>query len=53
MIIREMTNSDIQQIRAIAFDTWRNTYSSFIPTEIQDRVLAAYSDEEIIVLKIR
>jgi ribosomal protein S18 acetylase RimI-like enzyme len=48
MIIREMTNLDIQQIREIAFDTWRDTYSSFIPTEIQNQVLAdAYSDEEM------
>ena len=48
MIVRDMTYSDIQQIREIAFVTWRDTYSSFIPPEIQDLVLAdAYSDGEM------
>lgn len=48
MKIREMTYSDIQQVREIAFATWRDTYSSFIPTEIQDKVLEdAYSDEQM------
>lgn len=48
MSIREMNESDIHQIRAIALATWRDTYSSFIPTDIQNKVLAdAYSDEEI------
>ena len=46
MIIREMNISDIQKVRNIAFDTWRDTYSSFIPEAIQDKVLGeAYSDE--------
>lgn len=48
MKIREMTYSDIHPIRDLAFVTWRDTYSSFIPPEIQDQVLAdAYSDKEM------
>lgn len=48
MIIREMNLSDIERVRAIAVDTWRNTYSGFIPVNIQDKVLKdAYSEEEM------
>lgn len=48
MIIREMNLSDIERVRTIAFDTWRDTYSSFIPVDIQDKVLKdAYSEEEM------
>jgi len=48
MIIREMNLSDIESVRTIAFDTWRDTYSSFIPFDIQDKVLKdAYSEEEM------
>lgn len=44
MVIREMHFSDIESVRAIAAHTWRDTYSTFIPEEIQDRVLnEAYS----------
>lgn len=48
MIIREMYLSDIERVRAIAVATWRDTYSSFIPKEIQDKVLQdAYSNVEM------
>lgn len=48
MIIRDIKNSDIETIRAIAKATWRATYSSFIPEEVQDKVLEeAYSHEEM------
>ncbi len=48
MIIRDMNKEDIGRVRAIAKDTWRDTYSSFIPEEIQDKVLAeAYSQGEM------
>lgn len=46
MLIREMNTSDIESVRLIAADTWRNTYSSFIPAEIQEKILTeAYSSE--------
>ncbi|MCM3711758.1 GNAT family N-acetyltransferase [Sporosarcina luteola] len=46
MVIREMDLSDVERVRAIALATWRNTYSGFIPEEIQDKVLKdAYSIE--------
>ena len=48
MIIRHMNSTDIEMVRLIAKDTWRATYSSFIPEEIQDKVLAeAYSFDEM------
>ncbi|WP_455675440.1 N-acetyltransferase family protein [Pradoshia sp.] len=48
MIIREMKASDVDTVRRIAADTWRDTYTSFIPEEIQDKVLKdAYSSEEM------
>ena len=48
MFIREMDRSDIERVRVIAFDTWRDTYSKFIPEDIQDRVLKdAYSNEKM------
>ena len=48
MIIRELRNSDTKSIKAIAKATWRATYSSFIPEEIQDKVLdEAYSESEM------
>jgi ribosomal protein S18 acetylase RimI-like enzyme len=48
MVIREMYKSDIERVRGIAFDTWRDTYSKFIPEDIQDRVLMdAYSNEKM------
>ena len=48
MVIREMNYSDIDRVRMIAADTWRDTYTSFIPAEIQDKVLKeAYSNEEM------
>ncbi|AWE07634.1 hypothetical protein DCE79_09670 [Lysinibacillus sp. 2017] len=48
MIIRDMNLSDIEKIRAIAIETWKDTYSSFIPEVIQNKVLQdAYSDEEM------
>ncbi|WP_342541780.1 GNAT family N-acetyltransferase [Paenisporosarcina sp. FSL H8-0542] len=48
MIIREMNISDIERVRAIAVATWRDTYSRFIPYEIQDKVLQdAYSNVEM------
>ncbi|QFF99356.1 N-acetyltransferase [Psychrobacillus glaciei] len=44
MIIREMQLSDIESIRAIAAHTWKDTYSKFIPKDIQEKVLKdAYS----------
>lgn len=46
MIIREMNYSDIERVRAIAAHTWKDTYSSFIPEDIQDKTLKeAYSQE--------
>lgn len=48
MIIREMNLSDIERVRAIAVATWRDTYSRFIPDEIQEKVLQdAYSNVEM------
>ncbi|PYF08416.1 GNAT family N-acetyltransferase [Ureibacillus chungkukjangi] len=48
MIIRDMKSVDIETVRLIARDAWRATYSSFIPEEIQDKVLAeAYSSKEM------
>ena len=48
MVIREMNSSDVESVRIIAADTWRDTYTSFIPEDIQDKVLKdAYSDAEI------
>ncbi|WP_129692449.1 GNAT family N-acetyltransferase [Gottfriedia acidiceleris] len=48
MLIREMICSDIKSVRLIASDTWRVTYSTFIPEEIQAQVLKdAYSNEEM------
>ena len=48
MIIREMNLSDIERVRGIAVATWRDTYSEFIPEEIQDKVLQdAYSNAEM------
>ncbi|MEI4771558.1 GNAT family N-acetyltransferase [Psychrobacillus sp. FJAT-51614] len=48
MLIREMNFSDIDRVRDIAIAAWRDTYSSFIPEEIQDKVLKdAYSNEEM------
>ncbi|HAQ08248.1 MAG TPA: GNAT family N-acetyltransferase [Bacillus bacterium] len=46
MLIREMDTSDIETVRLIAADTWRDTYSSVIPADIQEKILAeAYSEE--------
>lgn len=43
-----MNKSDIEQIREIANAAWKDTYSNFIPVDIQDKVLSeAYSDEEM------
>lgn len=43
-----MNLSDIERVRAIAVATWRDTYSRFIPDEIQDKVLQdAYSNVEM------
>jgi len=48
MIIRDMNLSDVEQVKIIAADTWRDTYTSFIPEEIQDKVLKdAYSNEQM------
>ncbi|WP_391115952.1 GNAT family N-acetyltransferase [Psychrobacillus sp. L3] len=48
MIIRVMQLSDIENVRKIAADTWRDTYSSFIPKDIQEKVLRdAYCAEEM------
>ena len=48
MVIRKMNYSDIDRVRMIAADTWRDTYTSFIPAEIQEKVLKeAYSNEEM------
>lgn len=48
MIIREMNLSDIERVRGVAVATWRDTYSEFIPEEIQDKVLQdAYSNAEM------
>ena len=48
MVIREMNFSDAESVRRIAADTWRDTYTVFIPEEIQDKVLNdAYSNEEM------
>jgi len=46
MLIREMNHLDIGIVRDIAALTWKDTYSNFIPENIQDRVIKeAYSDE--------
>ncbi|TQR15564.1 GNAT family N-acetyltransferase [Psychrobacillus soli] len=46
MIIREMQFSDIESVSSIAARTWKDTYSAFIPEEIQGKVLTdAYSSE--------
>ncbi len=43
-----MNLSDIERVRGIAVATWRDTYSDFIPEEIQDKVLQdAYSNVEM------
>lgn len=48
MQIRHMQVTDTNTIRSIAHDTWRHTYSDFIPLDIQDKVLTdAYSDAEM------
>lgn len=48
MLIREMTEFDTEYIRKVAALTWKDTYSSFIPKEIQEKVLnEAYSNEEM------
>lgn len=48
MIIREMSLTDVESVRAIAVAAWRDTYSGFIPADIQEKVLKdAYSNEEI------
>lgn len=50
MIIREMNVQDIENVRAIAREAWRDTYSHFIPIDIQDKVLEeAYSDEQMAI----
>lgn len=44
--IRELKYADVESVREIASLTWKNTYSSFIPLDIQEKTLnAAYSDE--------
>lgn len=46
VVIREMGPLDIEMVREIAVQTWRDTYSKFIPENIQDKVLLeAYSAE--------
>ncbi|MGV3487576.1 MAG: GNAT family N-acetyltransferase [Tuberibacillus sp.] len=46
MIIRDMRRSDIEAVRRVAARTWKDTYSAFIPEEIQEKVLKeAYSEE--------
>lgn len=46
MIIRDVHLSDIESIRNIAAHTWKDTYSTFIPKVIQEKVLKdAYSME--------
>jgi ribosomal protein S18 acetylase RimI-like enzyme len=48
MIIREMTKFDIDNVRNIASLAWKDTYCSFIPFEIQEKVLEeAYSNDEM------
>jgi ribosomal protein S18 acetylase RimI-like enzyme len=48
MVIREMKIEDIESIRSIAEHAWKDTYSSFIPVEIQEKVLKeAYSQEKM------
>ncbi|MGX2959712.1 N-acetyltransferase family protein [Peribacillus sp. JNUCC 23] len=48
MIIREMSLTDVESVRAIADAAWRDTYSRFIPADIQEKVLKdAYSNEEM------
>ncbi|MGD6960508.1 GNAT family N-acetyltransferase [Rossellomorea aquimaris] len=43
-----MTELDIENIRNVATLAWRDTYSSFIPKKIQEKVLIeAYSEEEM------
>ena len=43
-----MKLSDIESVRIIATATWRDTYSTFIPEDIQDKVLKdAYSIDEM------
>ena len=45
-MIREMNLSDVESVKNIAAHTWKDTYSTFIPNEIQERVLKdAYSVE--------
>ena len=49
MIIREMNRSDIEGVRKVAIHTWRDTYSSFIPSDIQKKTLKeAYSTETMV-----
>lgn len=46
MLIREMIMADIESVRAIAAHTWKDTYSTFIPEDIQVKVVReAYSLE--------
>ncbi|MCF6137719.1 GNAT family N-acetyltransferase [Pseudalkalibacillus berkeleyi] len=41
-----MTDTDIKSVKNIAANTWKDTYSSFIPIEIQEKTLSeAYSNE--------
>ncbi|OCS84610.1 GNAT family N-acetyltransferase [Caryophanon tenue] len=48
MVIRNMIANDLEEVQKIALVTWRDTYSSFIPLSIQDKVLAdAYSENEM------
>lgn len=46
MLIREMIMADIESVRAIAAKTWKDSYSTFIPGDIQVKVVKeAYSLE--------
>jgi ribosomal protein S18 acetylase RimI-like enzyme len=43
-----MNFTDIESVRKIAEHTWKDTYSTFIPDEIQERVLKdAYSEDKM------
>ncbi|MEI5907696.1 GNAT family N-acetyltransferase [Bacillus spongiae] len=48
MEIRKMEESDIESVKDIATFTWKDTYSSFIPIDIQEKTLKeAYSKENM------
>ena len=48
MNIRDLQKTDVERVRAIARAAWRDTYSDFIPMDIQDKVLKeAYSDAKM------